>query len=117
MSFSFLGLLAFTGIFSFSAKLRGDWKYGTATAPWFYHENGLWHTYYLGCRQITPKPDCVPSPPYLTCKAEATSLSGPWHKRYDVVAVRPKPGTYYGETACPGWKVGGPAKFRKTSDQ
>ena len=75
----------------------------TATAPWFYHENGLWHTYYLGCRQITPKPDCVPSPPYLTCKAEATSLSGPWHKRYDVVALSPKPGTYYGETVSPGW--------------
>jgi predicted GH43/DUF377 family glycosyl hydrolase len=75
----------------------------TATSPWFYHEDGLWHSYYLGCQQTTPPPNCVPSPPYLTCKAEATSLTGPWRKRYDVVAVRPAQGTYYGETACPGW--------------
>ena len=75
----------------------------TATSPWFYHENGLWHTYYLGCRQTSPKPECVPQTPYLTCKADATSLTGPWQKRYDVVAVSPKHGTYYGETACPGW--------------
>jgi len=33
----------------------------TATSPWFFYDNGLWHSYYLGCRQITPKPDCVPS--------------------------------------------------------
>jgi hypothetical protein len=70
----------------------------TATAPWFYYEHGLWHSFYLGCRQTTPKPDCVPSPPYLTCKAEATLLTGPWAKRYDVVPISPIPGTYYGET-------------------
>jgi hypothetical protein len=75
----------------------------TATSPWFIHEGGIWHAYYLGSRVSTAPPDCIPFPPYVTCKAEAPALAGPWRKRYDVIAVRPEPGTYYGETACPGF--------------
>lgn len=75
----------------------------TATSPWFHQEAGLWHMYYLGCRRTSPKPDCVPAPPYLTCKAESSSLKGPWRKRYDLRVIDPLPGSYYGETACPGF--------------
>lgn len=75
----------------------------TATSPWFYREGERWHMFYLGARATSPKPDCVPAPPYLTCKAEARHLRGPWIKRYDIRAVDPVAGTYYGETACPGF--------------
>lgn len=75
----------------------------TATSPWFLRHGSLWHMFYVACQQTSPPPDCIPAVPYLTCKAEAEDLRGPWRKRYDVVAVRPQPGTYYGETACPGF--------------
>jgi hypothetical protein len=75
----------------------------TATSPWFIHEDGLWHAFYVGCSKTTPPPDCIPHAPYVTCKAEAENLRGPWKKRYDVVAVTAEPGTYRGETASPGF--------------
>ena len=75
----------------------------TATSPWFLQYGGLWHAFYVGCRKTSPSPDCVPHGPYLTCKAEAVDLRGPWRKRYDVVAVTADPGTYRGETASPGY--------------
>ena len=75
----------------------------TATSPWFLHENDLWHAYYVGCQKTTPAPDCIPYAPYVTCKAEARELAGPWIKRYDVIPVTAEPGTYYGETASPGF--------------
>lgn len=75
----------------------------TAASPWFIHEDGLWHAFYVGCQKTTPPPDCIPHAPYLTCKAEAENLRGPWKKRYDVVAVTAEPETYRGETASPGF--------------
>ncbi len=84
----------------------------TATSPWFHREGGLVHMFYLGSRSASPKPDCVPAPPYLTCKAEAESLCGPWTKRYDVQVIDPLPGSYYGETACPGYLFRYESKLR-----
>jgi predicted GH43/DUF377 family glycosyl hydrolase len=43
--------------------------------------------------------------PYLTCKARSRSPGGPWVKQKDVVAFRPKPGTYYADTANAGFVV------------
>lgn len=78
---------------------------GSASAPWFVQDAGRWHMYYLGCRQVSAKPDCIPTPPYVTLKAEADSLSGPWQKRYDLAPFDAVPGTYYSETASPGFVV------------
>jgi hypothetical protein len=75
----------------------------TATSPWFIREDGLWHAFYVACQKTTPAPDCIPHAPYLTCKAEAKDLAGPWRKRYDVVAVSTEPGTYREEGASPGF--------------
>ena len=97
-------------ILDFGAPGRPD--FATATSPWFHREAGLWHMFYLGARSASPPPDCVPAPPYLTCKAEAESLGGPWIKRYDVRPVEPVPGSYYGETACPGYLFRHQGKLR-----
>ncbi|MBU3665437.1 MAG: hypothetical protein FGM15_06115 [Chthoniobacterales bacterium] len=75
----------------------------TAASPWFFRHGDRWHAYYVGCQKTTPAPDCIPHVPYLSCKAEAADLSGPWTKRYDVEIVHPVEGTYYGETASPGF--------------
>jgi len=58
--------------------------------------------FYLGARNTSPAPDLVPDFPYVTMKARANSPFGPWSKQPDVVPFRPKPGTYYSETASPG---------------
>ncbi len=88
-------------VFTFGAPGTPDSH--TATSPWFYYHGGLWHAFYVGCRRTTEAPDCIPHAPYVTCKAEAESLRGPWHKRYEVIAVTAEPGTYRGETASPGF--------------
>ena len=75
----------------------------TATSPWFIHHDGLWHAFYVGCRQTSPPPDCIPAGPYLTVKAEAGQLTGPWRKRYDVQVVTAEPGTYHATCASPGF--------------
>ncbi|MBT3290753.1 MAG: hypothetical protein HN380_25640 [Victivallales bacterium] len=88
-------------VFEFGEEGKPDSR--TATSPWFIRDAALWHAFYVGCEQTSPPPDCVPSCPYVTCKAEADELRGPWRKRYDVVAVSADPGTYRGETASPGF--------------
>jgi hypothetical protein len=72
-------------------------SYGTT----FYH-NGKWHMFYLGSPNASPAPNNVPMFPYLTLKAEADNLHGPWRKRYDITPWRPQPDTYYSSTASPG---------------
>lgn len=61
-----------------------------------------WHMFYLGTPHTSPPPDLVPAFPYLTMKAEGSSPTGPWKKRYDITPFSPKPGTYYSATASPG---------------
>jgi predicted GH43/DUF377 family glycosyl hydrolase len=67
-----------------------------------YPENGVWHMFYLGTPHTSPPPDLVPSFPYLTLKAKASSPAGPWVKQKDVIPFSPKAGTYYSATASPG---------------
>jgi hypothetical protein len=71
--------------------------YGTT-----YRDGDTWHMYYLGTPNVSPAPDYVPSFPYLTMKARSTDPAGPWTKQPEITPFRPKPGTYYSETASPG---------------
>jgi predicted GH43/DUF377 family glycosyl hydrolase len=70
-----------------------------------YFDGETWHMFYLGTPHVSPAPDLIPSFPYLTLKAKATSPDGPWVKQPDVVPFRTKPGTYYPDTASPGHVV------------
>ena len=67
-----------------------------------FFDNNKWHMFYLGTPHTSPPPDLVPSFPYLTMKAEGSSPSGPWTKRYDIEPFSPQPETYYSATASPG---------------
>ncbi|MCX6877823.1 MAG: hypothetical protein NTW21_29030 [Verrucomicrobia bacterium] len=75
-------------------------SYGTT-----YFDGKEWHMFYVGCPNCTQPPDCVPAGPYLTMKAKGASATGPWTKQYDVVPIALKPGSYYAETASPGFVV------------
>ncbi len=81
----------------------GEMDSATATSPWVFKEGNEWHMFYVGSPHSTPAPDYIPSMPYLTMKARSTSLAGPWVKQKDVIPFRTKEGTYYGETASPGY--------------
>lgn len=76
-------------------------SYGTT----YRDDAGKWHMFYLGTPNVTPAPNLIPAFPYTTMKAEATSPSGPWKKRYDITPFSPAPGTYYSDTASPGFIV------------
>ncbi len=76
-----------------------------------FRQGRKWHMFYLGTPQVTPPPDLIPGFPYLTMKAEGTSPTGPWAKRYDVTPFSPKPGTYYSATASPGHVIGRRGEF------
>jgi len=67
-----------------------------------YKDGNQWHMFYLGTPNTSPPPDLVPSFPYLTMKAKASSPAGPWIKQKDVVPFRTKENTYYSLTASPG---------------
>lgn len=82
---------------------QGQWDSHTATSPWFIHHDDRWHAYYVGCMQTSPPPNCIPGTPYYTLKAEASQLTGPFHKRRDVQVTTVEPGTYHSDTACPGY--------------
>jgi predicted GH43/DUF377 family glycosyl hydrolase len=64
-----------------------------------------WHLFYVGARTVANLPGLIPSVPYVTMKAHAKSPTGPWLKQNEVVPFRPKPGTYYADTASPGYVV------------
>ncbi len=76
----------------------------TATSPWVYFDGEQWHMFYVGSRNMTPPPECIPATPYATCKAKSGSPAGPWIKQ-KVVPFEPKPGSYYADTASPGYVV------------
>lgn len=80
----------------------GEDDSGTATSPWVYFDGKEWHMYYLASPNTTPPPDRIPSFPYLTRKAKATSPAGPWIKQRGVIPFRTEPDTYYSATASPG---------------
>lgn len=81
---------------------KGEDDSASASYGVTFFDGASWHMYYLGTPNTTPAPDYVPSFPYLTLKARATSPLGPWTKQAGVVPFRPKPGTYYSVTASPG---------------
>jgi predicted GH43/DUF377 family glycosyl hydrolase len=62
----------------------------------------VWHMFYMGTPNVTPPPDRIPSFPYVTMKAKGSSPAGPWKKQPEVVPFRPRPQTYYADTASPG---------------
>ena len=75
----------------------------SASAPWTIRaEDGTWHMFYLGTPNCSPAPDLVPAFPYLTLKARANSLRGPWLKQREVRPFGVKPGTFRESTASPG---------------
>jgi len=77
----------------------------SVAAPWVIKHNGAWHMFYLGTPNTTPAPERIPAFPYLTMKAKATSLKGPWVKQYDVTPFVTKEGSFYSVTASPGYIV------------
>lgn len=91
----------FGPVLDFGAEGEPDSK--SASAPWTVRDdNGVWHMFYLGTPNSSPAPDYVPFFPYLTLKARATSLLGPWTKQREVLPFDVKPGTFRETTASPG---------------
>ncbi|MCA9440372.1 MAG: hypothetical protein KC964_06160, partial [Candidatus Omnitrophica bacterium] len=70
-----------------------------------FHENDIWHLFYLGTPNTSPAPDRIPAFPYLTMKAKSESPSGPWVKQKGVIPFRTEADTYYTVTASPGFIV------------
>ena len=70
-----------------------------AISPWVYREGNLWHMFYIGSPNSNQG---VPNFPYLTLKAQAGKLAGPWHKQKEVIPFHTQPGTYYSITASAG---------------
>lgn len=83
----------------------GEADSATATSPLVIFDLGTWHMFYLGSPNSTPPPDRIPAFPYQTLKAKSPSPDGPWTKQPDVVPFRVAPGTYYADTASPGFIV------------
>jgi hypothetical protein len=81
---------------------RGADDSATASSPWVYRDGKQWHMFYVGSTRATPPPERIPAVPYVTLKAKALAPSGPWIKQPDVVPFRPRPGTYYSDTASAG---------------
>lgn len=90
-------------ILTLGDSTKADHK--SASSPWVIKENGQWHMFYLGTPNTSPAPDRVPSFPYLTMKATATSLEGPWKKQYDVTPFPVKKDSYYSQTSSPGYII------------
>lgn len=83
----------------------------SAAAPWVIKDNGEWHMFYLGTPNTTPAPERIPAFPYLTMKAKAASLKGPWTKQYNVTPFTTKEGSFYSVTASPGYIVPSKGEF------
>lgn len=73
-----------------------------AVSPWLIKEGDTWHMFYVATPLATPPPELVPMGPYLTMKATAQSLDGPWTQHRDLVPFRPIPGTHTAGNAFPG---------------
>lgn len=90
-------------VLDLGAEGEGDSK--SASYGVTYKDGNAWHMFYLGTPNTTPPPERIPAFPYLTMKAKGEGPRGPWVKQKDVVPFRPKPGTYYSDTASPGHVV------------
>ena len=90
-------------ILTLGDSTKNDYK--SASSPWVIKENNIWHMFYIGTPNTTPAPDRIPAFPYLTMKAKAKSLRGPWIKQYDVTPLPPKENSYYTVTSSPGFIV------------
>jgi len=77
----------------------------SASSPWVIKEKELWHMFYLGTPNTSPAPDRIPAFPYLTMKAQARSLKGPWVKQYDVHPFKRNDSSFYTVTSSPGFIV------------
>jgi predicted GH43/DUF377 family glycosyl hydrolase len=75
-------------------------SYGTT-----FFDGKQWQMFYLGTRRVTPAPNFIPSTPYVTMKAFGNSPAGPWTKQPEVMPLRCQPGTYFSDTASPGFVV------------
>jgi predicted GH43/DUF377 family glycosyl hydrolase len=75
-------------------------SYGTT-----FFDDTKWQMFYLGTRRVSPAPNLIPTTPYVSMKAFASSPSGPWTKQPSVVPFRCQPGTYFSDTASPGFIV------------
>jgi predicted GH43/DUF377 family glycosyl hydrolase len=82
---------------------RGDAK--SASSPWVIKAGNRWHMFYVGAANTTPSPYRIPAFPYLTMKATAPSITGPWKKQYDVVPFPARENSYYTVTSSPGFIV------------
>ena len=81
-----------------------------------YFDGKTWHMFYLGTPNATEAPDFIPSPPYQTMKAHATSPAGPWTKQPEIVPFRPSdvPATNYGASSV---VVASPGMVVKSGDE
>jgi hypothetical protein len=88
-------------VLDFGAEGEPDAR--SASSPWMIRaDDGTWHMFYLGTPNCSPAPDFVPFFPYLTLKARASSLCGPWTKQREVRPFDVKPATFRETTASPG---------------
>jgi predicted GH43/DUF377 family glycosyl hydrolase len=95
----------------------GDDDSASASYGTTYFDGTNWHMFYLGTPNVSPAPDLVPSPPYLTMKAHSTSPGGPWVKDPQIVPFRPSdiPAASYGASsvvvASPGMIIKSGAEY------
>lgn len=75
---------------------------GSASYGSVYFDGMKWHMFYVGTPNVSPSPNFIPAFPYLTKKAESNSPAGPWKKRYDIIPISTKPGSYYSASVSPG---------------
>lgn len=85
----------------------------TASSPWVFYSQGIWHMYYVSSRSCSP--EGIPACPYITSHATAPSIKGPWTKTNSLpgkekyVSFMTTPGSWMGFTASPGHIVENPA--------
>jgi predicted GH43/DUF377 family glycosyl hydrolase len=82
----------------------GDDDSAAACSPWVIRAGETWHMFYVGSRHLWhgPAGELVPNVPYVTLKATAPDLLGPWRKDPACVPFRTQPGTFYESTASAG---------------
>jgi predicted GH43/DUF377 family glycosyl hydrolase len=77
-----------------------------------YFDGLKWHMFYVGTPNVSPAPNFIPAFPYLTKKAESNSPVGPWKKRYDVIPLSTKAGSYYSASVSPGSIIKAGSEYR-----
>jgi predicted GH43/DUF377 family glycosyl hydrolase len=83
----------------------GEPDSAAACSPWVVFADGLWQMFYVGAAKAMPPPRCEALLPFVTMRATATQLEGPWVKRPDLPGLKPKLHTWYPRSASPGQVV------------